>query len=37
MFISHMPTKEEGNDTEVMSQKKMAVSNFYFIFIIIII
>lgn len=32
MFIAHMPTKEEGNDTEVMSQEKMAVSkNNYFL------
>ena len=22
MFIAHMPTKEEGNDTEVLSQEK---------------
>ena len=26
-----MPTKEEGNDTEVMSQEKMAVSKNNFI------
>ena len=37
MFISHMPTKEESNDTEVVRQEKMAVSNFFNFFIIIII